>query len=255
MILTSHQPVYLPWLGLFHKIALADTYCFFDVAQFLLKDWNNRNRIKTTNGPSWLTVPVHKKGYVEKQINAIEIDNEYDWRKKHWSTLLGYYKKTPHFARYADFFEDTYRREWYMLVDLNEHMLRYFLSVLGISVRFVKASAYDFAGRKSDQVLDMCKKLGASCFIFGEQGRNYAVVEDFTRSGIRVHFQSYRHPVYRQRWGEFVPYLSIVDLLFNEGAERARAIIMEGNITRDELRETCEGEAPFPLAGGACDAR
>ncbi|MBO0584707.1 hypothetical protein EXQ36_10090 [Clostridium botulinum] len=82
MILTAHQPVYLPWLGLFHKIALSDVYCFFDDVQYLRRDWNNRNKIKTSNGDIWLTVPVLSKGHMEKSIKDIEINNTIDWRKK-----------------------------------------------------------------------------------------------------------------------------------------------------------------------------
>ena len=53
MILTAHQPVYLPWLGLFHKIALSDTFVYFDQVQYLPKDWMNRNRIKSKNDSIW----------------------------------------------------------------------------------------------------------------------------------------------------------------------------------------------------------
>ena len=87
MILTAHQPVYLPWLGLFHKIALADAFCYFDNVQYQIKDFNGRNKIKTINGPIWLTVPVKSKGYRDKKINDIEIDNSQDWSKKHWKTM------------------------------------------------------------------------------------------------------------------------------------------------------------------------
>ena len=87
MVLTAHQPVYLPWLGLFHKISQADTFVSFDRVQYLPKDWNNRNRIKTANGPVWLSVPVLKKGHRDKALNEIEIDNRSPWRRKHWRTL------------------------------------------------------------------------------------------------------------------------------------------------------------------------
>lgn len=235
MILTSHQPVYLPWLGLFHKIALADTYCFFDVAQFLYKDWNNRNKIKTEQGALWLTVPVLKKGYVEKSIRDIQIDNSQNWRKKHWFSILFNYKAAPHFRAHADFFEDVYLREWTFLVDLNEYMLRHFLAILDIPVNFVRASDYRFEGRKSDQVLDMCRQLGACSFIFGCQGRNYAVESDFARHRIGISFQGYVHPQYPQLKGEFIPHLSVIDLLFNVGASEAKRILMEGNVSRDTL--------------------
>ena len=83
MILTAHQPVYLPWLGLFHKIALSDTFVFFDEVQYLPKDWMNRNKIKTKDGEIWLTVPVLRKGQRELKTSEIKINNSTNWQKKH----------------------------------------------------------------------------------------------------------------------------------------------------------------------------
>lgn len=219
MILTAHQPVYLPWLGLFHKIALADRFVIFDGVQYLPKDWNNRNRIKTAAGAIWLTVPVLRKGHREMMIRDIEINNATRWQHKHWRSLVLNYRNAPHFARYADFFEDVYRREWTLLSDLNEHILRGMLGMLGINIELVRATDFDFQGRGSDLVLDMCRKLGATTYIFGALGRDYAKVEDFEASGIRVVFQDYRHPVYPQLHGAFVSHLSAVDALFNCGPD------------------------------------
>src|SRR5438045_2987654 len=98
MILTAHQPVYLPWLGLFEKIAIADRFVFFDGVQYLPRDWNNRNRIKSRAGAAeWLTVPVLTKGHREKTIGAIEINNALPWRRKHWRTLELSYRDAPYF--------------------------------------------------------------------------------------------------------------------------------------------------------------
>ena len=94
MILTAHQPVYLPWLGLFHKISLADTYVFFDEVQYLPKDWMNRNKINSLNGETWLTVPVLRKGYRELKTSEIKINNKIDWRKKHLRSISLNYKKS-----------------------------------------------------------------------------------------------------------------------------------------------------------------
>jgi hypothetical protein len=119
MILTAHQPVYLPWLGLFHKIAMADTFVSFNRVQYLPKDWNNRNQIKTMQGPLWLSVPVLRKGYLDKKINELEINNVEPWRRKHWKSLLANYRNAKYFTTYGDFFEDVYSREWKYLSDLN----------------------------------------------------------------------------------------------------------------------------------------
>jgi hypothetical protein len=216
-VLTAHQPVYLPWLGLFHKIASAPTFVSFDGVQYLPKDWNNRNRIKTPNGAEWLTVPVLRHGHRDKPIVEIEINNVVPWRRKHWRALELSYRKAPYFDEYAAALEAVYEREWRYLTELDEHLLLWFLEMLGIEVRFLKASELGLEGRKSDLVLDMCKRLGADVYIFGALGRDYAKVEEFAAAGVRVVFQDYRHPVYPQLHGAFEPYLSVVDLLFNCG--------------------------------------
>jgi len=238
MILTAHQPVYLPWLGLFHKIALADLFVSFNQVQYQPKDWNNRNRVKTATGPVWLSVPVKKSGYLDKTIADIEIDNTTPWARKHWKTLQLLYQRAPHFARYADFFENVYlKREWRTLVELNEFMLAWFVAELGVKVPIHSAADYRFEGVKSDLVCDMCVQLGASLYIFGAQGRDYADVAAFRAKQVEPVFQNYRHPAYPQRYGEFVPHLSVVDLMFNCGPA-SLDILMSGNVTKVELVES-----------------
>lgn len=214
MILTAHQPVYLPWLGLLDKIDMADTFCSFDEVQYLKKDWNNRNRIKTANGVILLTVPVKTKGHRDKAIKDIEIDGDH-WRKKHWQSILWAYKKAPYFHLYADFFEDLYKIDWQCLTDLNEYILTSLLNFLGIDVVYTKASQHKFKGDKSELVLDMCKELGADSYIFGELGKDYADVDAFNKEGIIVEFQDYHHPTYPQLHGKFESHLSVIDLIFN----------------------------------------
>jgi len=234
VILTAHQPVYIPWLGLFHKIALSDLFVSFNQVQYQPKDWNNRNQIKTLQGPIWLTVPVLRKGYLEKSISDIGINNAVPWAKKHWKSLTVAYAKAPHFKRYAPFLEDIYSRHWESLVELNETMLKGFLDILGITVPVRSASEWDFKGEKSGLVLDMCQQLGATDYIFGALGRGYADVDAFSAAGVKPHFQDYKHPVYPQLHGEFLPYMSILDLLFNCGDE-SRSILLSSNVTREEF--------------------
>ncbi|MEY4747482.1 MAG: hypothetical protein RLZZ416_531 [Candidatus Parcubacteria bacterium] len=234
MILTAHQPVYLPWLGLFHKIALSDEFCYFDDVQYLKKDWNNRNKIKTSQGPLWLTVPVLTTGHREKPIREIEINNAVNWRAKHWRSIYLNYHRAPYFERYADYFEGLYRRDWVHLSALNEHMLTWLLRELGIAVKFHKASEFAFKGQKSDLVLDMCRQLGANTYVFGALGTQYADEADFNKAGINILFQDYKHPVYPQLHGDFVPHMSVIDLLFNCGGA-SREILMSGNITKQEV--------------------
>ena len=112
--------------------------------------------------------------------------------------------------------------------DLNIEIISYCLKSLNINVPLVKASDYDFIGQKSDLVLDMCIKLNATDYIFGAQGVNYAEVKSFLDKDINVYFQKYVHPKYQQLHGNFESYMSIIDLLFNEGPDSLK-ILLNGN--------------------------
>ncbi len=231
MILTAHQPVYLPWLGLFHKIALADQFVSFNKVQYLPKDYNNRNMIKTNSGPQWLTVPVKKKGFLDSSIYQLEIDNRTPWQRKHFKSIKLAYNKSPYLHTVLGFLEDVYSKEWSHLVTLNEYMLKYFLDYLSIDVEFLFASDFHFIGAKSDLVLDMCKQLGCTHYIFGSQGKNYANEEDFTSNSIALTFQEYIHPTYCQVNGDFLPNMSVLDLICNCGPN-SLDILMSGNINK-----------------------
>lgn len=234
MILTAHQPVYLPWLGLFHKIALADLFCYFDIAQYQTKDFNNRNKIKTNTGEIWLSVPVESKHHFEKSVGEIRIVQN-GWQRKHFKSIQLAYQKAPFFKDYIGELEALLiGREYATLSALNLEMLRYFMKSLAIDTPIVKASDYAFSGTKSDLVLDMCLQLKADVYIFGAQGRNYADTDKFRAHGVEPVFQDYRHPEYRQLHGPFLPYMSVIDLLFNEGPA-SRGILLGGNVGRDHL--------------------
>lgn len=206
----------------------------FNQVQYLPKDWNNRNRVKTQSKPIWLSVPVQKKGFLEKTISEIAIDNSQPWARKHFNTLRLNYAKSPYFHLYADFFEDIYNRDWSTLVELNETMLIGLLKIVGIKTPVYSADDWHFQGAKSELVLNMCRQVGAKTYIFGEQGRDYADVEAFERENIDVLFQEYQHPEYPQLHGKFVSHLSIVDLLFNCG-ESSLDVLMSGNITHEDI--------------------
>jgi hypothetical protein len=229
MILTAHQPVYLPWLGLFHKIAISDSYCFFDIVQYQRKDYNNRNKIKTNNGPIWLSVPVKSSGRLNSKINDIEIINN-GWNKKHIRSIEINYSKAKYFEKYIVGIKEILLNDYKYLSDLNYDILKHGLYALNIDTKVIKASDYNFYGAKSDLVLDMCKKLSADTYIFGKQGKDYADVDSFLERSITPIFQDYHHPVYAQLHGDFIPNMSFLDLIFNHGPDSYN-ILMSENIT------------------------
>lgn len=233
IILSAHQPAYLPWLGLFHKIALADIFCVFDIVQYQRKDFNNRNKIKTSVGPIWLSVPVKSSGRLNSIITDIEIIND-GWHKKHLKSIELNYKSAPYFEQYFYGLKSILDTPYQYLTDLNFDILVYLLNALNIDTKIVKASDYSFRGTKSELVLDMCTQLNAGIYIFGEQGKDYADVDAFKVKDVHPYFQSYNHPVYIQKNKKFEPFMSLIDLLFNHG-DNSLEILMSENISREAM--------------------
>ena len=232
MILTAHQSKYLPWLGLFHKVALATHYVHFDQVQYQKKNFLNKNYIKGADGGRLrLTVPVLTSGRFEQCIDQTHIDNGAPWARKHWKSIRLAYAKARYFKRYESFFEQVYDREWDLLVDLNRYLLDFFFTELGIEVEQGFMQEGEFVGKGNELVLDMCVKMRADLYIFGSGGLNYAQEDDFAQEGIALCFQDYIHPEYRQLHDEFTPGLSIIDLLFNCGDD-SLAVLMEGNVQK-----------------------
>ena len=220
------QPGYLPWLGFFEQIYKSDIFVIYDDVQYDKEGWRNRNRIKTANGIQWLTVPVHVKLSEAPLIKDVRIDNKENWRKKHLNSIKMSYSRSPYLKDYLPFFEEAYNRQWEFLIDLDMFFILKILDWLGMGDKDIVRSSglldIDRAigeGNKMDRLINICKTLKADTFYEGAAGRNYIDTDYFLGHGIRVEFQDYKHPVYKQLYGDFVPYLSIVDLLFNHGRD------------------------------------
>jgi len=216
VIVSAHQPGYLPWLGFFEKIARSDAFCILDNAQFSRGDFINRNRIKSRQGAMWLTVPVHASGEHKPLICDVRIRDD-GWRRKHVTAIEQCYRKAPFFDEYAAGICEMLGRPHEFLSQLNTELLRVLLRNLGITTPLILASDCDFGGKKSAYLLDMCVKLGATSYISGTRGREYLDEAAFSAAGISIVYQEYRHPRYAQCSQPFIPNLSVVDVLFNAG--------------------------------------
>ena len=225
MILSVHQPQYMPWLGFFHKIDQANLFVLLDNVQFKKNEWQNRNRIKTARGWQWITVPVLFK--FPQKISEVRINNKVNWSRKHLNSLISNYSRAPYFFQCRDFFENTYRKKWESIVDISIYLIRYLSNTLGIKTKMIKASQLSLYEDPNERLIGFCKELGADTYLSGEGGRGYLDIDKFRDAGIKVVFQNFQHPVYRQLYDKFQPNMSVVDLLFNSG-EKSLAIIRGG---------------------------
>ena len=236
-VLCDHQTGYLPWLGLFHRMSLSDLYLTLDTVLYTRRSWDDRNKIVTPQGWMWLKVPTKKES--SRIFKDIHIDNSADWKRKHLFSIRHFYSKTPFFDQLYPRMEEVLSRDWVRLVDLNEHLLKFFCRWMGIDITFHRASDVAIFGEKNLYLVNLCRAFRADAYLFGQMGRHYADVDLFEKNGICVRIHDYRHPVYPQKnpvqQEAFVPYLSILDLLFNVGRERALSVITEGNATREAV--------------------
>jgi len=228
MIVSINQPAYLPWLGYFERIASSDLHIVLDHVQFEKNSMTNRNKVRTLHDWTWLSIPVSSKGkFGNLAINSLATANHSNWQKKHWNTLKGSYAKAPFFKEYSRFLEDLYNKDWELIAPLIEEITKFLLKELEIDTRIINSSSLSPTETKSELILELCKNVGASTYLSGALGKNYLDIQQFERNGIKVKFQDYQHPTYNQIHEGFLPYMSTVDLLFNEGVN-SRNIIMKG---------------------------
>ena len=226
MIVSIHQPNYIPWIGFFHKILLSDTYVVFDDIQFPRgKDYANRNQIKTNNGKMWLTASVLGKKDL-KPWNQIEINNN-GWKEKHLNNIESFYKKTPYFKSYFLFLKRIYETDHKLLLNLNLDLIIFFLGCLDKTPNIVLSSNIKTELTGLDKILYILKNQNATKYISGdgEGSKRYIDEQLFKNNNIELIWQNYKHPTYKQLYGEFIPYLSILDLLFNEGPNSKNIIL------------------------------
>lgn len=221
------QPSYIPWRGYFHQIQKADVFVFYDDVQYDRGGWRNRNRVKTANGPVWLTIPVAKKGSVETgaAINTIRIDWNRSWTKTHWTTIRQVYGKAPFFETYRELFEDIYARQPELLADFTIDTTIEIAGLLGIAgTQFLRSSQLPADGVKTDRLVSILQQVGATHYISGPSARDYLEEDKLAAAGISLEYMQYDYPDYRQLYPPFEPQVSIVDLLMMAGPDAPRFI-------------------------------
>lgn len=228
MTVAIMQPGYLPWMGFFELIHRSDVFVVYDNVQYDKNGWRNRNSIKTAQGPQWLTVPVHSKG--KPLIREIKIDNSKDWSQGHLRALELNYCKAPYFRKYFSPIKRILTEKWQLLIDLDMALIKFLAGELGLKKEMIFSSQLAVKNDRVGRLVDICKKCGADTFYEPAGGKTYLASEQgrFEGEGIKLVFQNFRCPEYSQQFGKFIPDLSVVDLLFNEGEKSLNYIIKGG---------------------------
>ncbi len=213
------QSNYIPWKGYFDIIHDVDIFVFLDDVQYTVRDWRNRNLIKTPFGLKWLTIPVGSER--ERKIYEVEIRDE-NWAENHWATIMRFYSKAKFFKEYRDFFEEIYtKKKWNNLSFLNQYLIKEISTkFLGIQTKFYDSREIPSEGAKQQKLISILKKLNATTYISGPSAKNYIDISDFQKEGIEVFYKNYEgYPEYPQLFGKFEHTVSIIDILFNVGPD------------------------------------
>ncbi len=221
------QPSYIPWRGYFHQIYKADVFVFYDDVQYDRHGWRNRNRIKTSAGLKWLTIPLRSTGgrIKESTICEMEISPEGDWSRTHFETLRHNYGKAPYYLRYRNMLERWYTEWPSRLADFTIETTTELARELGIhKTQFVRSSALGCTGTKTERLLAILQKLGARHYISGPAAKDYLDVGLLEAAGIGVEWMTYDYPKYPQLFPPYEPQVSALDLLLSAGPESGKFI-------------------------------
>ncbi|MFL6247392.1 MAG: WbqC family protein [Thermoanaerobaculia bacterium] len=216
------QPSYIPWRGSFDLIRRVDLFVFYDDVQYDRRGWRNRNRVKTPQGSQWLTIPVHARGAQTEglPINTIRTVGQ-EWGREHFETLRRLYRKAPFFDMYEPWLEQAYAEPPELLADFTIQLTLDIASRLGITgTRFRRSSELNASGTKTERLLDVLGKVGATHYLSGPSARVYIDEKQFESAGVGLEWMQYDYPEYPQLHGPYDPYVTVLDLMFMTG-ERA----------------------------------
>ena len=216
--------MFLPWVGLFEQVRLADVFVHYDDVQLPQgRSFMARVQIKSAGGVSWLTAPIDR-ARSGRLINEVVLFNETDWRGKHLKTLRHAYAHAPHFRQMFELAESIYAHPSDNLAEFNAAAVERAAEWLGLSPRFMRSSQMGVGGASTRRLIDLCKATGSDVYVTGHGARRYLDHERFEAEGISVRYMDYRKVPYPQGHGEFTPFVSVLDAIANCG-ERTRDLI------------------------------
>lgn len=225
------QPTYLPWIGYFGMIDLSDVFIFYNDVQFVKKQsWQRRNRIKTPQGWTWLTIPVTSR--FKEKIIEIRINNQIKWQEKHLKSIKLSYQNAPYFYEFHEILKLIFSETYEFLADFTIKIIREIAKFLSINTKYILSSELKSFGTKTDRLISILNQLKEGTqndYLTGPGTKDYIEPNKFKENDINLFWYYFSHPEYPQLYGEFIQYMSIIDLIFNVGSKKTLELIRKGN--------------------------
>jgi WbqC-like protein family len=214
------QSSYVPWKGFFDLVNAVDEFVLYDDREYSKNSWRNRNRVKTSQGTTWLTIPVQYAGHSREAIDEVRVADQ-RWPERHWKTIVQNYGRAPCFERYAQLLEETYGSiDDDRLSRINRRFIELVCGLLGIATRLTSSRDYAVRGTRTARLIELCHATGASEYLSGPTAREYLEKDRFRVEGIALLYANYDgYPEYPQQFPPFVHDVSVLDLILNTGPE------------------------------------
>jgi len=238
MLIGIIQSNYLPWRGYFDFIDDVDLFVIYDDMQYTKNDWRNRNRIKTPQGATWITVPI-KQASLKQLIQETFIDDRKDWRRKHLASIYHNYHRCKGFDWIYPALKDVLGRDIDRLSELNVELIKLVCQKLEVTTPVILSSSIEVSGAKTSRIIKIVKELGGDAYLSGPAAKSYLNVDEFKAEGIQLLYKQYDYPSYAQPWGEFVSDVSVIDLLASMGEDSKQFLKSQKG-----AQEGCTGADP-----------
>lgn len=212
------QSCFIPWRGYFDFIRSVDLFVFYDDVQYSKNGWRNRNRIKTSQGSRWITVPV-RHHRLSQLISETEIDDKCDWRTAHMRLWEENYGDAPYYQDVLAILGSLGLGASVTISELNIALTKAIVGYLEIDTQLLLSSDLNLGGKKTDRLIDLLVKLKAKTYLSGPSADAYLDREAFRRHGIALEFKSYDYAPYPQQWGAFDGAVTVLDLIANCGPD------------------------------------
>lgn len=221
-IVAIMQPTYLPWSGYFNLIKESSVFVFLDDVQFERRSWQHRNRVIVNGLEHLLSVPVLKSGQTTTIAESM-VDDSSHWRVKHLSTLTRSYNKHPHGKEAIECFENSVMKASGLLCELNTQFIKAVIARLGLDAEIHFSSSIKTSGAKSARLIEIVEHFGGDLYLSPRGSQTYIEEEGlFDQAGIPVKYQDFTPRPYPQKGtDQFIPFMSIFDLIANVGFREA----------------------------------
>lgn len=222
------QPYVFPYIGYFQLIKDVDLFVIFDDVNFIKKGWINRNNLLSNGTAIRFTVPL-KSASQNKLIRDTIVNDESEWRDDLLKTITHSYKKAPYFESVFPVVQKILDNPENNIAYFNFLSLKEISSYLDLNTNFILSSQIekDLSKKGSEKIIEICKSLKATVYVNAIGGIDLYSKESFDKENITLHFLKTNNIEYKQFDNDFVPWLSIIDILMFNSKEKTIQLLNE----------------------------